>query len=867
MLDERFTSHLWAALRSVAWFDRLDAEGVIARFLASGDYAAETHVMDLVPTVAKQRADRLAELISPYAGRADHYLHWLAWVSRFANVYESRPLFELMVDAVRRGQYDGREGALWQVVYGLGQHQPAWAVELLAAWVVDRTGALDLSDEADDRLSILHETEHNLVELVPGGAEGAPTLYVELLVPYLLRVMSLTETDTTRRPIPDRHFFYRQMHPSPRPELGDSLIHGAATALRRCVQQDRSAVQSVLEELARDPHHAAQWLLYEALAAAGEEYADWTADLLLEGEERFYSGYLSDLFWTTRQLLQATTPYMSDEHFRQIETAVVGFNPPGESRQNAGASSFTLLSGMVEGRLSKAGRRRLGELRRRFNIEQPAAPTDLVGGLIRSPIPDAAAEHMTDDQWLSAMARYRTDQMDFERLTGGVHELAQALRIRATNDPARFARLALRLTSDTPSAYADAILQALGQTDKPVEPTLVFDVVRHIARFNRGENDQSLSMALRRQLDREVPDDIVGIVLDRALHAADPVEDMWSIQASNGQFYFGGDIFTNGINSARGQAAITLGDLIVNDTEGHLTQLVTPSLRQLAEDPSVAVRSCMAHVLAASLRHAGVEAIAAFKLLITADDRLLATRHVVNLMIHIGVGRTNVVEPVIQRMLASQYEGVRETGGLLAAYAGLEWGFANLLQATRESADAATRKGAADLCARRLPHTMDVAAATAALLQFINDEDDDVRQAAAQVAAMLRGYRLQPFASLLIALVESSSFRDALPQFLITLREAPGRIDDIVLHCTRRYIEVFADEAGNIATAAAGEAQEVSQLLLRGYEQASNREVRRQILDLIDGLLLINAVGVLEAVDQAERESTSYRNVGLSISR
>jgi hypothetical protein len=45
----------------------------------------------------------------------------------------------------------------------------------------------------------------------------------------------------------------------------------------------------------------------------------------------------------------------------------------------------------------------------------------------------------------------------------------------------------------------------------------------------------------------------------------------------------------------------------------------------------------------------------------------------------------------------------------------------------------------------------------------------------------------------------------------------------------------------------------ITQLTLRAYAQASGREVRSMILDLIEGLLLTNAIGALEAVDQAER--------------
>jgi hypothetical protein len=128
-----------------------------------------------------------------------------------------------------------------------------------------------------------------------------------------------------------------------------------------------------------------------------------------------------------------------------------------------------------------------------------------------------------------------------------------------------------------------------------------------------------------------------------------------------------------------------------------------------------------------------------------------------------------------------------------------------------------------------------------------------VRQAASEVAAALRTRELQSFSDVLTALIASESFTYALPQLLITLQAAPDRIDDIVLACTRRYIDEFGQQAGDISTAAAGEAQEIAQLTLRAYAQASAQGTRSQVLDLIDGLLLINALGALEAVDQAER--------------
>jgi hypothetical protein len=208
---------------------------------------------------------------------------------------------------------------------------------------------------------------------------------------------------------------------------------------------------------------------------------------------------------------------------------------------------------------------------------------------------------------------------------------------------------------------------------------------------------------------------------------------------------------------------------------------------------------------------------------------------------------------VIQRMLASPYAQVQQWGGFLAAREGLEFGLGYLLEAARESGVAPIRQGAADLCARSLPYTSDAAHAVATLQHSFSDEDQEVRKAAAQVVAELRNHPLQPFRELLATLVASPSFTEALPQLLYTLQAAPDRIDEIVLQCTQRFIEVHGKDAGDFSTSAAGDAQMITQLTLRAYAQASSREVRSKILDLIDGLLLVNAIGALEAVDQAER--------------
>jgi hypothetical protein len=848
--DLPFANRIWIAIRTRPWFDCLDGAGVIERWLAEDDEANQNRAVGMMLAAVNERPDRLAELLAPDAGRKPQYSAWLGAVTQVGELHRSRALFDLVLASVRRGDYIGRERALWLAAHGLSQHRPDWSVELLAAYLQDQPGALDL--DSLGYVKRLETADSGAIELTARSTTGAPERFCELLLPYLRQVMAITEDDPGKQPLTDRHFSHRSPIGGPLHRFDDALLHGTAGALRQLVSNNPTAAQPFLDTLAADPHDSAQWLLYESLLAAGERYATWAADLLLQGSPRLVSGYTGNPAWTARLLLQAITPHLLAETIAALEQAILDARPPGHDARFAAWVSFTLLSGMPEDRLSAAARRRLGELRRQFNVDQPREPVGIHGGFVRSPIPPEAADKMNDEQWLGAMAKYSGDSSSIDAMAGGAYELSQVLKTETLAEPTRFARLALRLTADMNPAYGSAVLQAFADTKEPIEPALVFDVVRHIASLGNEDYQDWLGWPLRRYRDDLIPDDIIEIIIDRALHATSPTEEGWARDDDRGPLY-GGDIWNNGLNTARGQSAVVLGDLLARDTDGHRTALVAPVLGQLAEDPSVAVRSCVAHLMAFCLRYARDEVVAAFPQLIQTDDRLLATTPVLELMTYIGVNEPAVIEPVAQRMMASADNGVRKAGGMMAVFAGLELGLNRLLTAARESQDTATRQGAAEICAQRLPYTADSAAATTALEEFFNDQDDDVRQAAAQVAGALRERALRPTAGLLTALISSEAFQHALPQLLITLDEAPDGIYDLVILCARRFLDIYAADVENIATAAAGEARDVGRLIIRAYAQAPDVASRAQTLDLIDELLLAGAFDFARMVSEAER--------------
>ena len=244
--------------------------------------------------------------------------------------------------------------------------------------------------------------------------------------------------------------------------------------------------------------------------------------------------------------------------------------------------------------------------------------------------------------------------------------------------------------------------------------------------------------------------------------------------------------------------------------------------------------------------------LAALESLIQADDRLLATELVQQLMISIGDVNPEVIDPIIQRMLASEDVEAREAGGAIAAFAALEWDRPDLIKQVL-SGDFHVRKGIAQTVARLVADTSNDELATETLIRLMSDDVDEVRKEVATVALILRNHPLRPFVKLLTALIDSPSYVHASTQLLITLEHAPDKIDGLVLKASQRFLSVFGNDAADIRTGAAGDARYVSKLVVRGLAQCQSRIHRAALLDVLDQLLELGVYGINDAIEKSER--------------
>ncbi|WP_305686242.1 hypothetical protein [Microbacterium sp.] len=848
-----YIERLWQQFRRPQWFTRFSTDGILEGWLDGPE--AKNRDLGALFMGAQARDDpaSVAALLKSRQSAAN-YPGWLRWTVRFADVESSRDMFDLLLAGVRAGMYDGPDRELWISVHQIGENQPLWAIELLNAYLVDRPDALTLDESG--HVAALQQRDHYVSEIVRDSAAAEPLAFVEMALPYMRTVMA-----ATARPVADdglvrdEHFSHRMAGSSMFDrEFDDALAEATSLALEDLATNEPETVRPWLEVLEADPYESSQYLLYRAMTAGSAAFADWAADLLLQGGARHKSGYsFGGGRWVARELLRSIAPHVDDEKHRQLEEVFRDLTNPHEKSRTRGSTAFMFLSALDEARLSPEGTRRLGEYRRKFVENEPPAPTGMTGGGVASPISSKAAELMTDEQWLQAMAKHNADVTNWDTGVGGSRELSSVFRERIAADPARFGRLALSMTPDLDDAYTSAMLMGLGESEfAPADLAVLFDAVRHLGAFEQSETARWLGWALQRH-QRAVPLDLVELILHRALHATDPEDDAPRITWQDADGNQIADLHQNGINTTRGALAEKLGDLIIRESAGERTELVRPHLADLAADPVMSVRACVAHTIGASLRNARPDAIAAFNVLIDTDDSLLTAPHVAQLMQAIGTINPEVIEPVITRMLDSEEANVRSVGGELAGYAALEWALPDLL--TRALAlDAEARSGVASVCANNIDTTSNQALAIQTLQKLMHDPEPEVLKAVAKVAGRLRDKALRPFASLLSDLIASPAYGEATPQLFITLQHAPDRVDDLALKAAKQFINVFGAEAGDISTAAAGDTMYVSDLVVRGLAQSKSPAERAALLDVLDKLLEIGAYGIGDAIAASSRD-------------
>ena len=841
---------------SAPWFAFVDRRGVIESWLDSGDDQLTDLAMSYLNVHHRHSPDRVAALLEPYADRGGQWSVRLRNFMQWIKHDSSRRHFDLFLRLVDNGTLDEARGPIaenstfWDMLYGLDKNRPEWIPEVLAHRLQRRFAVIRDSGEGLGSRDLLGY-DGSAVEMIHESAERIPAVFVEHVLPVVLEI---SDSALTGDKPPKYDAVWSILIKSESRSGEDSCLAALAGALATLAQGGSMDLHDVIADLRRRDTHIANHLLLALYVGGAARYADETTALFCAEPWRFQCGFSDSEHWCAREAIRTVFTHCTDENRKRLEAVILQYVPPDERTsygyRESGRAQFALLAAIPEELLSPRANARFKELERKFD-EPDGEPSGISGGFVQSPIKENAAEKMTDDQWLRAIVKYRSeDRMHFspDGVTGGARQLAQVLEHRVREDPDRFARLSLSFPEDTNPVYLETTLAGL--KDAVAASDLKLQVCRKAFGESRGHCGKSIADVLG-CIEDPLPDDATEMLHWLATDHDDPAKELWQVDAPRGGKYYNGEIDSVGINSTRGRAAIAVWDLILRDAA--YVERFRPTLDRLVRDPSASVLSCVAGTLRAVACCDSALGILLFQRMNLSEERLLATRHVYGFIRDRLRDSFAELRPIVERMHRSSEPDVCEASARLASLALLmNQNAADLVHEALRSG-AHHRLGVAQVASANIATPECRHWSEEILVELFNDDDAAVRGEAASCFRHLKDEVFDTYGDLIAAFCDSNAFQESSFWVLRTLEKSLDRLPGMTCLVCEKFLERFADEARDIRTHRAGDTPTVANLVFRTYQQHQNDEWTCRSLNLIDHLCLEGIGDAGSHLDQFER--------------
>ena len=841
---------------SATWFRFAGERGVVAGWLNSDNVSLTDVAVNYVIVHGRHSPDRVAALLEPYADHGGQWPIRLLRFMRWPGHHMSRRLFDLFLRLVENdtlGEARGPiavNGTFWGVLYGLRKNRPEWIPEILACGLQRRFAAIRAAGGIPRRSELIGYGPP-MAEVFDKSAACAPGVFVERLLPLVLEISDSTLTGDT----PPKHdtvwpILIKSEHPSGE----DACLSALAAALAKLAREGAEELHDVIVNLRNRDSHIANHLLLALFSGGGAQFADEAISSLCDEPWRFQCGVSGNSHWCAMEAIGAAFPHCTAESRERLEATILRYVPPYERTargyQQSGRAQFALLSAIPTELRSPRANGRFNELARKFG-EPEGEPHGITMTWVGPPIEQKATDQMTDDQWLRAITKHRSEfsaQNSHDRPKGGAWELAQVLETRAKEEPERFARLCLRFPADANPVYLRRMLDALETADAASD--LKLQVCRKALDDSLAHCGKSIVDVLG-SIEDTLPDNAIAILHRLVTEHDDPAAELWKEGTDGGGTYWGGEIHTAGINTTRGRAAEAIRDLILRDAA--YVERFRDTLDRMIRDPSASVLSCVAGTLRAVAYCDPELGMSLFLGMNLPEDRLLATHHVYEFIRDRLRDNFAELRSLLERMLRSSEPEVCEAGARLASLALLmDQGAADLVDESLHGSPR-HRLGVAQVASANiaLPECRRWSEET--LVVLFDDDDSDVRGEAASCFRQLKDEVLDTYGDLIAAFCDSRAFQEDSFWILHTLEESLGRLPGTTCLVCEKFLDRFADEARDIRTHRAGDTPTVATLVFRTYQQHQNDEWTGRSLNLIDHLCLEGIGDAGSHLDQFER--------------
>lgn len=854
-------SEVWSLPRkSKVWFELLDGLSVFERGLRDPE-GNKLRAMYFVLRVAFEHSpDRVMELIEPYYGTSEDWDHRFAHMVRHPYFLpKSRRLFELFLQHWETGKLDQGHD-FWMDIDDLPKTHPEWACEAIKLFfkrhivLAKRAGEPHPFERYRDGYKI--PQSHHDDEVMEACAEAAPEKFLLAVLPMLIYVSEDNLSNDAAWPREDK--VWRVTDYTPR--MGDlraSIVRHVEVALRKLATANPPKFSEIVSYLRSLDLEIAQYLACRAYLGDPVRFADDAVDFLCERTERLNLGDRLDRGLICHELLKAVTPHCSEGSIARLEAVLLAFYPAWERRKSYrghfGRGQLILLEGVDEPRRTPAMQRRLLELRRKFPNLEIRRRSLIRGGFFTSPIAQGSAAKMADENWLSAMKKYSEEgAKSYEEtfVIGKANELANVLTEETKKDPRRFVRLMRSMPDTLHSTYFEAILRGLEKAE--VETALVVEACLRCYHLPNRISARTICWALRDRGADGLPEEALEMIAWYALNDPNPDKESWDVPAREGQ-NLDRDVFHAGLNSDRGAAAFHISELVFDSTK--YFDYFRPTLELMVQDPSAAVRSCVAQGLTASLNHDREWAVRQFLQLCESRDELLGTHTIERFLWYAVSTHFDQLQPLLDRMMNSEHLQTAQVGArqICLSAIGLESSKAISMAQQALSGNPIQRLGAAEIFSANIHKAAHRDHCEAALQQLFQDEDAKVREEASHCFRELWEVGFGEYESLVHAFIESPSFMSNYSSLIYGLEHTNTRLPPVVCEVAERFLDLAGEGVSDIRTSIAADVHWLSEVVIRLYSQTEDVDILKRCLDLVDRMAQADTHGLERLLESFNR--------------
>ena len=842
---------------SRSWFPFVQEFNVIEGWMESSNDRIIDLALSYLRFHQRHRPARVAALLGPYLDRGGKWDSRIQRTIEWGPHHTSRPFFDHFLRLVEKGSFDkgpspvGASVTFWHLLHDLGNYRPDWCSEAIGCWFRRRLAIARAIGE-DLQTQEFLGFDRRAEELIRKCAKGAPAEFTRHVLPVVLEISDSALVPGDPR---NRDFVWRSIPHTRYPTVELACLVALADALAALAKDGVKDLRNEIADLRGRRTYVANFLLLALYRGGSLHCADEAVSLLCLEPWRFECGVPENPNWYAMEAIRKLVRDCTDENRKRIQGLILGYVRPFEKTlagyQSHRSGQFALLSAIPEGLRSARARVRFAELRRKFS-EPLGPPVDAEAVILSSPIGESATQRMTDDQWLGAIAKYRSEhspQFIRGELTGGAVELARALEERAKEEPVRFAHLSLKFPSKSHPAYLGRTLAALEGAEISAE--LKIQVATKAFEESLGPCGMAITDLLGKVRER-LPDDALKMLHYLATEAEDPDGNPQNQALVGGIRNPSRDIHLAGINSARGRAASAIAKLIRGDRE--YIRRFDATLEKMIRDPSIAVRSCVAGTLRAVASHDSARAISLFHRMDLSDDRLLVSRELRRFIRERLHDNFDVLRPMLERMLRSPDPKACQTGARFAGVASL------LHETATDLADEALgggdkhRLGIAEVASANIADPRYRAWCEEKLSLLFSDADSVVRAQAAQCFRKLSVEPLTRYELLIESYCDSLAYRDDPSPLLHALQESRERLPALTCVVCEKFLDSLGRDGHGIRDRYAWQIGIVTKLVFRTYQQfQDDAEWAGRALSLIDRICLETTGEAQPELEQFER--------------